>query len=112
MEESISILKWKSFIENKQRKKLLVKVIWNDTDKLTLLIPPNMKVNAFIKDEKEGYLFYDMEGKPISDFIPSIIPSSALKDGQILLTAISDGTVTVYKEQISKNDIDGELKNL
>ncbi|WP_339184648.1 hypothetical protein [Oceanobacillus sp. FSL W7-1293] len=105
MEESISILKWKAFVENKQRKKLLVKVIWNDTDKLTLLITPNMKVNAFIKDEKEGFLFYDIEGEPISGPIPSILPSNALENGQILLKAISDGTVTVYGEKINKNEM-------
>ncbi|MFD1415557.1 hypothetical protein [Oceanobacillus jeddahense] len=105
MEESISILKWKAFVENKQRKKLLVKLIWNDIDKLTLLLPPNIKVNAFIKDEKEGYLFYDMEGNPISSPIPSIIPSSALKDGQILLKALNDGQVTVYGKKINKKEI-------
>ncbi|WP_152658081.1 hypothetical protein [Oceanobacillus sp. CFH 90083] len=106
MEESISILKWKAFVENKQKKKTVVKVIWNDTDKLTLLILPNMKINSFITDEKEGYLFYNMEGKLLSEPLPSIIPGSALKDGQILVQAIAAGQVTAWGQKISKKEIE------
>ncbi|GIO21526.1 hypothetical protein [Oceanobacillus sp. J11TS1] len=105
MQDNISILEWKAFVEKKRKNKILMKLIWNDIDKLTLLITPNMKVNSFIIDEKEGYLFYDIEGKPITKPVPSIIPSSALKDGQIRLKAISDGEVTLYGERLSKQEI-------
>ncbi|GGP09328.1 hypothetical protein [Oceanobacillus neutriphilus] len=104
-QESISILEWKVFVEKKRKKKMLVKLIWNDTDKLTLLISPNIKVNSFIIDEKEGYLFYDIEGKQIMNPIPSIIPSSALIDGQIPVKAISSGKVTLYGERLSKQEM-------
>ncbi|MCT1903088.1 hypothetical protein [Oceanobacillus sojae] len=106
MQDNISILEWKVFVEKKQKKKMLVKLIWNDTDKLTLLISPNIKVNSFIIDEKEGYLFYDMEGKQIMNPLPSIIPGSALIDGQIPVKAISAGEVTLYGERLSKQEID------
>ncbi|WP_080873969.1 hypothetical protein [Oceanobacillus timonensis] len=105
MEDSISILEWKAFVENKQKKKMVVKVIWNDTDRLTLLITPNMKVHSFILDEKEGYLFYDSEGKQITNPVPSIIPSNAFIDGQIERRAISEGKVTFFGERLSKHDL-------
>ncbi|MEK4300858.1 hypothetical protein MKY30_15965 [Oceanobacillus sp. FSL W8-0428] len=106
MQDNISILEWKVFVEKKRKKKMLVKLIWSDTDKLTLIISPNIKVNSFIIDEKEGFLFYDIEGEQITDPIPSIIPGSALIDGQIPVKAISDGNVTLYGKSLSNQEID------
>lgn len=105
MKDNISILEWKVFVEKIRKKKMLVKLIWNDTEKLTLFISPNIKVNSFIIDEKEGYLFYDIEGKQIMNPIPSIIPSSALIDGQIPVKAIAEGKVTLYGKRLSKQEI-------
>lgn len=112
MQDHISILQWKSFVETRQKKKLLVKLIWNDTDKLTLLLSPDMKVNSFIYDEKEGYLFYDMEGSSITSPIPSIIPNQAITtDGQILLKAIADGRVSLFGKSLSRKEL-AELSKL
>ncbi|MFD1065840.1 hypothetical protein [Oceanobacillus locisalsi] len=105
MQDNISILEWKAFVENKRKNKMVVKVIWNDTDRLTLLITPNMKVHSFILDEKEGYLLYDSEGKQITAPVPSIIPNDAFTDGQIEQRAISEGKVTFYGERLSKQDL-------
>ncbi|GGP09338.1 hypothetical protein [Oceanobacillus neutriphilus] len=44
--------------------------------------------------------------KQIINPIPSIIPSNTLIDGQIPVKAISDGKVTLYRERLSKQEID------
>jgi hypothetical protein len=85
MVETTSISTLKAFIEKKTKKKVMVKMMWNDHEKLTLFITPNMKINSFIHDEKEGYLFYDLEGKPVKREIPCILSEKILIDGRVLL---------------------------
>ncbi|WP_164219769.1 hypothetical protein [Virgibacillus sp. YIM 98842] len=85
MSESISMPAFKTYIEKKLKKKIIIKVIWNDQGKLTLFTTPNMKISSFIYDEREGYLFYDQDGKEVNDHIPCILAAENLIDGQIKL---------------------------
>src|SRR5690625_833128 len=85
MTENISISTLKSYIEKKLKKKILIKVIWNDQGKLTLFITPNMKISSFIYDENEGYLFYDQDGKQVKFEIPCILSPINVIDGQVKL---------------------------
>ncbi|MFC4024407.1 hypothetical protein ACFOUV_11430 [Oceanobacillus longus] len=91
MEEGISLSAMKALVEKKINKKTMVKVMWNDTEKMTLLITPNMKINSFIYDEKEGYLFFDNEGKLIEYEIPCILSERDLINGKVILRGINDG---------------------
>jgi hypothetical protein len=85
MTENISISTLKSYIEKKLKKKILIKVIWNDQGKLTLFITPNMKISSFIYDKKEGYLFYDQDGKQVNYEIPCMLTPDNVTDGQVKL---------------------------
>ncbi|MGJ9458739.1 hypothetical protein [Oceanobacillus sp. CF4.6] len=91
MEEGISLSAMKALVEKKINKKTIVKVMWNDTEKMTLLLTPNMKINSFIHDEKEGYLFFDNEGKLIEYEIPCILSERDLINGKVILRGINDG---------------------
>ena len=79
-------------------------MIWNDQEKITLLITPNMKINSFIYDEKEGYLFYDLAGKLIDFAIPSILTEKELVDGQVKLSR--EGNIMINGQQLTKEDIE------
>ncbi|WP_087972079.1 hypothetical protein [Oceanobacillus rekensis] len=105
MEETISVSTLKSFVEKKIKKKTLIKVIWNDNEKITLFITPNMKINSFIYDEKEGYLFYDQEGKPIVNDIPCILPEKELVNGKVELERIKNKKFRINNESLSSEDI-------
>ncbi|KKE80469.1 hypothetical protein NSA56_12075 [Oceanobacillus caeni] len=100
MVESASISTLKALVEKKTKKKILVKIMWNDNEKLTLFITPNMKINSFIYDEKEGYLFYDLEGKPIKWVIPCVLSENMLMDGKALLKE----DIQINGQSLSKDD--------
>ncbi|WP_042221055.1 hypothetical protein [Oceanobacillus manasiensis] len=100
MEETVSLRDLKAFVEKKTKKKTILKVIWNDQEKITLLITPNMKINSFIIDEKEGYLFYDIEGKLVQQAIPCVLPEDAMLGDKISL----DKSVTIGGQALSKDD--------
>ncbi|WP_026909107.1 hypothetical protein [Paucisalibacillus globulus] len=94
MQETSPLTTWKSLVEKKTQKKVLIKMIWNDQEKITLFITPNMKINSFIFDEKEGYLFYDIAGKLIEYTIPSIITEKNLVNGEINLAGEIKPTIS------------------
>ncbi|MGY0694838.1 hypothetical protein ACW2QC_18990 [Virgibacillus sp. FSP13] len=105
MEAAISLSTLKALVEKKMKKKILVKVMWNDNEKITLFITPNMKINSFIYDEKEGYLFYDHEGKPVGYEIPCILPEKVFVNGKINMEAIQDKRLRINNQPISNEDI-------
>jgi hypothetical protein len=109
MQESFPLTTWKALVENKTKKKILIKMMWNDNEKLTLFITPNMKINSFIFDEKEGYLFYDVAGKLIDFPIPSILTEKELVDGQVLLT--QEGKPRINGQRLTKEDLQFLLEN-
>jgi hypothetical protein len=100
MKKAVSLSALKALVESKIKKKTVIKIIWNDTEKITLFITPNMKINSFIYDEKDGYLFYDTTGNPIAYTIPCILTEEVLVDGQVLLV----DELFVNKERLSKED--------
>ncbi|RKQ29696.1 hypothetical protein [Oceanobacillus halophilus] len=106
MQKTVSLSALKSLVESKLKKKTLIKVMWNDNEKITLFITPNMKINSFIFDEKEGHLFYDNEGKIINYDIPCIILEKNLIDGKVLLDRL-----LINNNPLSKDDI-ASLSNL
>lgn len=85
MVDTTSIQTLKALVEKKLMKNVLLKVIWNDQEKITLFITPNMKINSFIYDKKEGYIFFDNEGKQITQEIPCVLSEEIFVDGIILL---------------------------
>ncbi|MFA1822315.1 hypothetical protein ACDX78_19405 [Virgibacillus oceani] len=101
MKETVSIHALKTLIEKKTKKKILIKVMWNDNDKLTLFITPNIKINAFIYDEKEGYLFYDHDGKQVKHEIPCVLTQKELADGKVKLGS----NILINGEALSNEDI-------
>ncbi|MBP1970572.1 hypothetical protein J2Z83_002693 [Virgibacillus natechei] len=101
MDDIVSISALKTLLEKKTKKKILVKIMWNGNDKLTLFITPNMKINSFIFDEKEGYIFYDNEGIPVKHDIPCVLSHKELMEGKVKL----DGNVKINGERLSKEDI-------
>jgi oligoribonuclease NrnB/cAMP/cGMP phosphodiesterase (DHH superfamily) len=103
MQETIPLTSWKALVEKKSKKKILIKMIWNDQEKITLFITPNMKINSFIHDEKEGYLFYDLEGKRIDYPIPSIITEKDLVNGEVNL--LGEKKLTISGQPLAKEDI-------
>ncbi|GAA0447428.1 hypothetical protein GCM10008983_26830 [Lentibacillus halophilus] len=86
MEETVSLHALKALVEKKTKKKILIKVIWNDQEKMTLFITPNMNIHSFIFDKNDGYIFYDQEGNPLTRDIPLVIPEKNLEDGKVLLS--------------------------
>lgn len=98
----VSLSTLKALIEKKTKKKILIKMMWNEREKITLFITPNMKINSFIYDEKEGYLFYDTEGKPVEYQIPCIVNENELSDGKV---SITDG-LRVNNLSLSNDDIE------
>ncbi|SET46718.1 hypothetical protein SAMN05216389_1125 [Oceanobacillus limi] len=105
MAKAISLHAMKTLVEKKMKKKILLKMMWNDNEKLTLFIIPNMKINSFIFDEKEGYLFYDLDGKPVTYDIPCILTEADLEDGKVKLEALQRKKVLVNNEPLSSEDI-------
>ncbi|PAV29644.1 hypothetical protein CIL05_09735 [Virgibacillus profundi] len=105
MEETISLHALKAFIEKKMKKKILVKVMWNDHEKVTLFITPNIKINSFIYDDKEAYLFYDHEGKLIKNEIPCILTERELADGKVILRKTKGGKTMIYNLPLSNEDV-------
>ncbi|WP_042149718.1 hypothetical protein [Paucisalibacillus sp. EB02] len=103
MQESIPLTTWKALVEKKTKKKILIKMMWNDKEKLTLFITPNMKINSFIYDEKEGYLFYDLAGNLIDYRIPSILTEKELVDGQVKLS--KETKLMINGQQLTKEDL-------
>ncbi|GAB3805978.1 hypothetical protein [Virgibacillus kimchii] len=101
MAETISISTLQSYTAKKLKKKILIKVIWNEQGKVTLFITPNMKISSFIFDEKEGYLFYDQEGKQVNYDIPCILAPENIKDGQVKL----DGNLQINGSPLTNEDI-------
>jgi hypothetical protein len=99
--ETVSINTLKKLVEKKAKKKILIKIMWNEVEKLTLFITPNMKINSFIHDEKEGYLFYDHEGKQINDEVPCILSQNNLSEGKVML----DGDLQINGEALIKEDM-------
>ncbi|MFS0671721.1 hypothetical protein [Ornithinibacillus sp. 179-J 7C1 HS] len=97
----ISLTEWKALVEKKLKKKVLIKMIWNEQEKITLFITPNMKINSFIYDEKEGYLFYDIEGKLIDYPIPSMLTEKDIVDGKIVF----HHNLKINNQSISKSEI-------
>ncbi|WP_068675457.1 hypothetical protein [Oceanobacillus sp. Castelsardo] len=98
MVETTSVTTLKALIEKKTKKKIMVKMMWNENEKLTLFITPNMKINSFIHDEKEGYSFYDLEGKLIKREIPCILLEKAIIDGKVLLEDLKINGQSLSKE--------------
>lgn len=105
MDEAISLSALKALVERKMKKKILLKIMWNDKEKITLLITPNMKINSFIYDEKEGYLFYDNEGKLIEYEIPCILSERELVNGKVILPGTKDGKSIINNYPLSNDDI-------
>ncbi|MFD2043119.1 hypothetical protein ACFSTA_02225 [Ornithinibacillus salinisoli] len=105
MEETISLNALKVLVEKKMKKKILVKIMWNDNEKLTIFIIPNMKINSFIYDEKEGYLFYDQEGNLVEYAIPCILTEEYLVNGKISLEGIINRQLVVNKQPLSNEDV-------
>ncbi|RLL44845.1 hypothetical protein D8M04_08145 [Oceanobacillus piezotolerans] len=101
MEETVSLGALTTLVQKKIKKKTLVKVIWNDQEKMTLLITPNMKINSFIYEEEKGYLFYDNTGKEIDYEIPCVIPEKLLVDGKIALEQIQVNGQILSKEDLA-----------
>jgi hypothetical protein len=101
MEETVSLRELKAYVEKKTSKKTILKVMWNDQEKITLLITPNMKINSFILDEKEGYVFYDLEGKPIQQAIPCVLPEAAVHGANVTLTK----QIKMMDQALSKEDM-------
>ena len=101
MKETVSIHALKTLIEKKTKKKTLIKVMWNDNDKLTLFITPNIKINSFIYDEKEGYLFYDHDGKQVKHEIPCVVTQNELEEGQVIL----ENNLQINGEPLSQEDV-------
>lgn len=101
MQETVSLRDLKAFVEKKTKKKTILKVIWNEQEKITLLTTPNMKINSFIVDEKEGYLFYDVAGKPVEQAIPCVLPESVMLGDQITLS----GMIIVNGQPLTKEDL-------
>ncbi|WP_047985492.1 hypothetical protein [Ornithinibacillus californiensis] len=99
----ISLLEWKALVEKKLKKKVIIKIIWNEQEKITLLITPNMKINSFIHDEKEGYLFYDIEGKLVEYAIPSILTEKDLVEGKIVFHK----NLKINGQSVSEEEIKG-----
>ncbi|WP_010095596.1 hypothetical protein [Ornithinibacillus scapharcae] len=97
----ISLTEWKQLVENKLKKKVLIKMIWTEQEKITLFITPNMKINSFIHDEKEGYLFYDIDGKLVNYTIPSILTEKDIVDGKVSLS----NQLKINGQTISKDDL-------
>ncbi|MFD1849786.1 hypothetical protein [Oceanobacillus bengalensis] len=105
MEEYTSLSTLKTLVEKKIKRKVLVKVMWNETEKITLFITPNMKINSFIFDQKDGYLFYDNEGKLVEKTIPCILPEENLVDGKVALEGSKGGKIRINGEHLSNEDI-------
>lgn len=98
----ISLTTWKALVEKKLKKKVLIKMIWNDEEKMTLFITPNMKINSFLYDEKEGYLFYDIAGNLVDYPIPSYLSEKDLENGYIT----KPNTLTINQQPLSKEDME------
>lgn len=105
MRTTIPLTALKAMTEKKTRKKTIIKLIWMDNEKLTLFITPNMKINSFIFDEKEGYLLYDNEGKLIEKTIPCILPEEELENGQVKLEGLENGRLLINNDCLSKDDL-------
>lgn len=101
----VSLISLKALVEKKIRKKLLVKIMWNDTEKITLFITPNMKINSFLYDDNQGYLFYDNEGKLIKNDIPCILLEEDFKDGKVKLKKSIRGKLLLHDQPLSEADI-------
>lgn len=76
-------------------------MIWNEQEKITLFITPNMKINSFIYDEEDGYLFYDIEGQLIDYPIPSMLTEKDIVDGKIAFHP----NLKINNQSISKSEI-------
>lgn len=98
----ISLTEWKKIVENKLKKKVLIKMIWTEQEKITLFITPNMKINSFIFDEKEGYLFYDIDGKLVEYTIPSVLTEKDIVDGKVAFS----NQLKINAQPISKKDLE------
>jgi len=105
MEESYSINALKALVEKKMKKKIVVKVMWNNKEKITLFLTPNMKINSFIHDEKEGYVFYDHEGKLIESMIPCILPEEFLINGKVILQGTGNKKLWINNQPLSQEDM-------
>ncbi|GAA0594367.1 hypothetical protein GCM10009001_08070 [Virgibacillus siamensis] len=105
MEEAISLNALKALAEKKLNKKILIKIMWNDNEKLTLFITPNMKINSFIYDKKEGYLFYNNDGNLVERDIPCVLTEKDFADGKVMLEGTDGGRVKINNEPLSNEDI-------
>ncbi|WP_246206713.1 hypothetical protein [Virgibacillus ihumii] len=100
MEKAVSLNTLKTLAEKKMNKKILVKIMWNDNEKITLFITPNMKINSFIYDEKDGYLFYNNDGKLVEKDIPCILAEKDFADGKVMLEGAK-----INNEPLSNEDL-------
>lgn len=100
MVDTTSIQTLKALVEKKLKKKVLLKVIWNDQEKITLFITPNMKINSFIYEEKDGYIFFDNEGKQITQELPCVLSEDLLIDGAVVLK----DSLFINGERLTKED--------
>lgn len=105
MKEGISITSLQKLVEKKTNKKLFVKMMWNESEKIILFFQPKMKINSFIYDEKEGYLFFDEKGNMLNEPLPCIIPEKYLIAGQISLEALQNGDIIIQGNPLSKEDL-------
>lgn len=101
MSDTVSTNIFKKLVEKKLKKKTILKIMWNEGDKLTLFITPNTKINSFIHDEKEGYLFFDHEGNPVNYKIPCVLSQMEMADGQVKL----NGNLQIMGYSLSEIDI-------
>ncbi|WP_077324652.1 hypothetical protein [Virgibacillus siamensis] len=106
MVKTTSLSALKDLAEKKLKKKILIKVMWNDHERITLLITPNMKINSFIYDKKEGYLFYNHEGKLVGHDIPYVLPESVFLDGKVVLERTNSGRLKINNHPLSNEDIE------
>ncbi|WP_164669924.1 hypothetical protein [Virgibacillus doumboii] len=106
MEEAISLNALKALIEKKMKKKILVKVIWNNYEKITLFITPNLKINSFVYDEKEGYLFFDNDGKLVERNIPCILSEAEFAEGKVLLEGTNGRRLMINNQHLSNEDFE------
>ncbi|SHG29601.1 hypothetical protein [Ornithinibacillus halophilus] len=102
MEENLSLTALTTLVQKKIKKKILVKVIWNEQEKMTLFITPNMKINSFIYDEKEGYIFYDITGKAVDYEIPCILTEDQLIDGKVKIEGLKINNVAITKKDLEE----------
>lgn len=101
----VSLIALKLLVERKIKKKLLIKIMWNNNEKVTLFIPHRMNINSFLYYDSKGYQFYDNEGKIIEDDIPCVLLDEDFVDGKVKLSESKSGKILFQNQPLSEEDI-------